>query len=503
MFNNQFFGPRNGFEFRDWQSECGDAYAADVMRFRESFGVEVQHRFTVIAGTGSGKTKAVAGLAAWLLNMRFIDQIVFVCPNRAIRRKTQKDLRHFFNIHLAVFHKAKHKEGIPREVQGYILTYGALRSDPTLHRRICSRTATLVIFDEIHHLGDESAWGAAAEEAFGKVPFVIGMSGTPYRSDNRRIPFVLYEDAKDESGLLQFRADYSYNLGRAVADGVCRDPLFVFHRGKVRIRPDTDAGEIEVTFDDTRVSEAISALRLCGAVRYGAETRRRMLADALARCRDERRKVIIFLGGDTEGDQTPSEDARIFLPEELITLGISPTEFEIVTGDDKEAHGKIESFGASEKWILISINMVSEGVDIAELSAAIFLTSITAKQTTVQRIGRILRRMGEDDPFADALVFMFGDPNYKRLEDEIRAIITHEVCLKRAKRGDGEAATGGDGTRRQRAEAVGIEGGQIETTKFHGVEIPIRVIDDAREELRRRGLPSTMLYAFLQVTCKV
>lgn len=505
MFSNQYFGPRNGFEFRAWQGAAGECYSDSVRRFRASFGSNVQHRFTLVAGTGSGKTKAVGGLAAWLLNARLVDQLVFVCPNRSIRRKTQKDFKTFFNIDLRVFHKRKHEDGIPREVQGYILTYAHMMQDPTLHRRICQRVPTLVIFDEIHHLGDDGTWGASAEEAFGKVPFVIGVSGTPYRSDNRRIPFVTYEEKADQEGVICFRADppfgYAYNLGRAVDDGVCRKPIFLFSGGTVRLRFGTDTGTREVSFDDTGISAEESALRLKGAVRYGATTRRKMLGEALERCRAEGRKAIIFLGGDTEGEQTPTQDAREFLPLELCELGLTPAEFEVVTGDDPESHAKIEEFGASDKWVLVSINMVSEGVDIPELSAAVFLTSITAKQTTVQRIGRVLRHRGDDETHHDGLIFMFADPVYRHITEEIETIIEHEVTLKRPRGSESNGANGG-GEAKFRAEAIGIDGGEIVMAKVKDLEVPIAKLEAAKDELRRRGLPSTVLHAFLLVTTK-
>ena len=186
------------------------------------------------------------------------------------------------------------------------------------------------------------------------------------------------------------------------------------------------------------------------------------------------------------------------MPLELEALGIKPHEYEVVTGDDREAHAKIEGFGASEKWILVSINLVSEGTDIPEVSAGIFLTSITAKQTTIQRIGRLLRLMGPEDPFVNSLIFMFGDCDYKLLEEEIRTEIAQEIKLKAAR---GESAKPGEGTenKRRRAEAIGIEGGHIETVKFHGMEVPIQKIDAARAKLRECGLPSTMLYAWLKL----
>lgn len=494
LFANEFYGPREGLEPREWQMECLSRYMQDVSRFREAFSEQGQHRFCLYAGTGSGKTKVAGLLMAFLLNSKLVDQVVFVCPNRSIRRKAQKDLKHFFNVHLAGFNARKHRDGIPRAIEGYILTYAHLMQDPTLHRRICTRVRTLVVFDEIHHLGDSNGWGDSAKEAFDRIPFVVGLSGTPYRSDNVVIPFVTYSD-QDESGLLKFQADYTYSLGRAVSDGVCRDPQFIFHDGRVKIRLESDGPEIHATFDSA-VNDTIKSLRLRGAVRYNAETRRGMLAAALERCRAEGRKVIVFLGGDTESDRTPTEDARELLPLELHDLGIQPHEYEVITGDDKEAQAKIEAFGASEKWILVSINMVSEGTDIPELSAAIFLTSITAKQTTVQRIGRVLRMQGEDDHFVNALIFMFGDPDFKALEEEIRTEISQEIRLRKTK---SESEKGGAVEERRRAESIGVEGGHIVTVKFHGMELPIQKLGAAREDLRSRGLPSTMLFAWLKL----
>lgn len=497
LFRDQTFGNRNGFEAREWQGECLEKYLAHLDAFREAFGELTQHRFCIYAGTGSGKTKMAGMLASHLLNVKFVDQVVVVCPNRSIRRKTHKDLLQYFGIDLSVFHATRHRDGIPRTKQGYILTYSHLISDPTLHRRITGVTPTVVIFDEIHHLGDSNGWGDATKEAFDRCACVISLTGTPYRSDNTVIPYVTYEDA-DESDIRRFRADYVYSLGRAVADSVCRKPLFVFHDAIVRIRTELDAGELEVSFDDSNVNETISSLRLRGAVRYGSESRKTMLARALDRCREENRKVIIFLGGDTEGDQTPRDDACTLLPTELKELGIAPEEFDVVTGDDKDAQSKIEAFGGSTKWILVSINMISEGTDIPEVSAAIFLTSVTAKQTTVQRVGRILRLMGDDDRFKDGLIFMFGDPNMKILADEIEHEIRQEIELQKKRRE--VSPDGKDGERpRRKAESVGISGGEIRTVKFDGKEYSVDVVEEARSEIRTRGLPATMLNAVLSL----
>ena len=40
----------------------------------------------------------------------------------------------------------------------------------------------MVVFDEVHHLGENASWGAAASEAFSSAKARLHLSGTPFRS---------------------------------------------------------------------------------------------------------------------------------------------------------------------------------------------------------------------------------------------------------------------------------------------------------------------------------
>lgn len=509
LFRDQRYSPADGFEPRDWQGECLEAYQASRDTWATAHannGTTHQHRFCLYAGTGAGKTKGVALLVADMLNRKLVGQVVFVCPNRAIKRKAARDLREVFGIDLAGFCARKHRDGIPRTKQGYILTYAHLMSNPALHRAICAPERTLVIFDEVHHLAEKNEWGGKALEAFEAVPYVITMTGTPWRTEGDCIPFVTYEPTNLEK-VVRFSADpdkgtgYTYSLGRAISDGVCRKPVFVWHDGTVKIRTGPNSGETTVTFDDTKVSEAVANLRLRGAVKYGSECRRGMLESSLDATRERKGKAIIFLGGDTEGEQTPTEDATVYLPSELAELGITPDEYVVVTCNDKAAPDKLEAFGTSSAWILISINMVSEGNDIPQLTDEIFLTSVSAFQTTAQRIGRALRLMGEGDPHKDARINMFGDARMKAWAAELDSEIDvwDEINLNRRKREIAEGDGQGDGPQ-FRAEAIGIAGGKVASVTFGGKEYPEPLVRQKREELRRRNLPSTLLYVVVALT---
>lgn len=505
LFQGFSRGLRGGFMPRDWHTEVTTDYSFSVSTWSAAHPTPApgeRHVFTIMGGTGSGKTQASGHLASFMLNHRHVRWVVIVCPNRSILRRTRKVYQDNFGIHIDAFNKATHRRGIGSMTDGYITTYQKILSNPSLHRQICG-PEFLVIFDEVHHLGEKPGWGAAAEEAFGRIRFMVCLTGTPYRSDNTKIPFVTYEPT-ERHGIWRFTADFIYPLGRAVAEEICRKPAFFYHDATVKIRTDDDSGyrviDFRETLDRCPQADFLAGVRLRGAVSFGSTDRKAMLADALFKVRAENRKVIVFLGGDTESDRTPTEDAQVFLPSELQELGYTEDDYEVVTGDSPDAHARIEAFGASKKWILVTINMVSEGVDIPELSAAVFLTSITAKQTTIQRIGRVLRLMGPADPHKEAWIFLFRDKWLYEISDEIEREIQHEARVAKARlKADARSGDADSSEKRYRTEATGVGDGQLVEIKVGTDSFKPEEFDAVRSELRSLDLPSSFLHCYIQL----
>jgi len=96
--------------------------------------------------------------------------------------------------------------GAAREI-GTINTYQSLTPDAVdTHRRMAQVGDTLVIFDEVHHLGEPEgngqrpAWARAAMQFVGEigglqVAGVLNLSGTLWRSSrSERISSVRYEE---------------------------------------------------------------------------------------------------------------------------------------------------------------------------------------------------------------------------------------------------------------------------------------------------------------------
>lgn len=452
--------------------------------------LNARHEYSIVAGTGAGKTAMSAYIANNLFvePVRPIEQATVWVPSAIVAERTVEVYRELFGIHLYLFDASKHAREEPLGYDGYVATYQGLIKNVRLHAALCAEKPTLAVLDEVHHLADGKSWGEAARHAFARARYILSLSGTPYRHDNRRFPFVVFEASEGDDGILRFKPDYEFTLGEAIKAGYCRDVLFHLFDGKVMIRRGNGQDDaVAVSFGE-EVGDAIASDRLRGGVEYGSDIRRNVLRWALERIKADGRKVIIFLGGDARASVKATRDAKECLPAELESLGYSRDEMTIIVDSDPDAPRKMREFENSDRWILISVQMISEGADVPSLSAAIFLTNITTMQTTVQRIGRILRRRGDADPHRVAWAFFLGDERFIRLETEIRTAIRHEIDLSAIGRTD--AKGGGGGGAVHRSEVVGI-GGNFMGVASHGDFYSSQVIEETRQWLQRGHYPST------------
>ena len=105
----------------------------------------------------------------------------------------------------------------------------------------------MVILDEIHHAGHERAWGDGVFQAFELAAKRLSLSGTPFRSDSAKIPFVRY-DVMAEGDLAH--ADYTYGYADALRDGGVVRPVY-FPRVDGQMEWSTPSGDVvRATFGD-------------------------------------------------------------------------------------------------------------------------------------------------------------------------------------------------------------------------------------------------------------
>lgn len=482
VFEPGEYGPRDG-GMRGWHTKARLERERSIAAHPGG-----QHTFNVYAGTGAGKTHWAGLCASVDLNLGRVRRVVVVVYTLPVLDRTREVFRKHFGVHLAEYDGRRHRHGVTSDQQGYILTYAALARKPKTHRKITSYEPTLVIFDEVHHLGDNESCGEAAKLAFGEAPYVVTMTGSPFRPNSTgTIAFANYDPVPDQPGILRYRACYSYPLGKAIAEGHCREPEFRFcDDAEVDITPAGSDRVVRVSFRD-QLSDTLASLRLQGAVKYGAVSRTNFLRRAIEQCRAEGRKVIIFLGGDTVDGRTPTDDAHELLPGELNAMGVGSGEIAVITGRTKAPHLVMRKFQASEtQWVMITVNRISEGADCPELSAAIFLTTWTSDLSFIQRLGRILRYRGPGD-FATAVAYLFAHPSSVAAAEVIKAEFkAHQAVGEQRERREPQVGDGGPPAKP--AQAIGISGGEITMVVRNGHRYRADLDARVQQMLKAQGL---------------
>jgi superfamily II DNA or RNA helicase len=193
-----------------------------------------RHQKIVVAGVtpGGGKTLMSAIFANVLADHSMIEQVLVVVPNDPLR------LQMFQSFHDPSRGLCRYLGRVGGQRQGNlpglgapfgtVVTYQALTSDVALKRwvRWASKKRTLVIFDECHHLCEQKAWVRAAEKLVEASRLVLMMSGTLWRWDEERIPFVTY----DSSG--KAAIDIRYSRTDALREKAILPVEFRFFDGK-------------------------------------------------------------------------------------------------------------------------------------------------------------------------------------------------------------------------------------------------------------------------------
>jgi superfamily II DNA or RNA helicase len=286
---------------------------------------------------------------------------------------------------------------------------------PAIHRRRCAESPTLLIADEPHHMGEQASWGRSTLDAFASARFRLLLSGTPFRSDNTPIPWVGYDD----DGVS--RADYAYGYTDALLDGVCRPVTFHTYGGDMEWMSD---GKRRKADFEVVLPPAEAARRLRTALDPDGDWIAHVLRDAHAqlvelRAGDHPDAGGLVIAADKEhAERLADQLARV--------TGDRP---EVVTSDAPDASQRIARFSAGSGAWLVSVLMVSEGVDVPRLRVGVYATAARTELFFRQVIGRFIRRTPAPR-HQMSHVFLPSDPTLKRLAVEIEEERNHALVLE-------------------------------------------------------------------------
>jgi len=371
-------------QFQEWNKplrKWQDYAFRDYLQFEDK-------NFLTVATPGAGKTTFALRIAHHLLSTQICERILIICPTSHLKEQW-KWAAHAVGIDIDASFENSMGAGEASDYNGVVVTYHAIASLPQLHRNLCARKKTFVICDEIHHAGDDRTWGDALREAVEPAEKRLLLSGTPFRSDNSKIPFVRYENNIS-------RADFNYGYGYALSDRVCRPVLFPSYEGHIEwVRSSGEIVKSRLTEDGT---PSIEDERLRLALSAKGEWIKQVIADADNKLQQVRIKHRDAGGLIITMDQRHAREVAEII--ENIT-GETPI---IAVSDEPDSSDKIARFAGTGKhkgcaeskkrWI-VAVKMVSEGVDIPRLRVAVYATTIATELFFRQAVGRVVRWINE------------------------------------------------------------------------------------------------------------
>lgn len=445
----------------------------------------------IVATPGAGKTVLALMVAHMMLHNGVVERVVVVCPTDHLRKQWANAAARV-GIDLDPFWSNADGVEAP-DFFGAVVTFQQVSFAPDLYRMNCTRK-TLVIFDEIHHAGDELSWGKVLREAFEPATSRVSLSGTPFRSDNNTIPFVTYMDGRS-------CADFTYGYRDALAEGVCRPVYFPSYEGRIQWLS-SDGEEKDFSLLDP-IARGKAAERLRATLSVRGNWLRGVLAEAnekLSTIRSESHPdaagLVIAI------DQEHAKRIGQLLRE------ITNVEPVVAISEAPDASDRIKRFAKSSARWVVAVKMISEGVDIPRLRVGVYATNIQSELFFRQAVGRFVRVIdGLDEQ--SAYFYIPADSVLVRYALQIKEERDHLLSERIEKYGltthpvnGGEVTTGGGGFENGGASIFTPLGSDLKPhdTIFDGAAFTAEDLARAETVSREMGLnmPHAQIAALLR-----
>lgn len=403
---------------RPWQAECRNKALAWFQNGNKTFLMNV--------APGGGKTKASCVIAKDLLESGEIDCVVAIAPRRSVVHQWADDFQAICGRTMLQI------TGNDQDLQAYpgvdfAITWSALGDASSAFYQICQNKRVLALCDEHHHAGRDAAWGDGADNAFADAKYTLVLTGTPIRSDGSESVWMAY----DNRGRIDHPSDGTFTLsyGEAVDLGYCRPITFHRHEGNFTVL--FNDGE-EAAVSGSQGAEINDNVRRVPALQRALEFYKLactpIFTDTGMPCTDSYQATMLEWGIQK------LDELRLRMPKAgglVIAHNIEMAEYmadliQILEGERPfvvhnqiaRADQKIKAFKTSSNRWLVSVGMVSEGVDIPRLRVLVYLPNARTELAFRQAMGRVVRNDGPNDD-TRAYVVM---PAHRIFEDYARRV---------------------------------------------------------------------------------
>jgi len=415
---------------REWQMDALETALAAIMRGGTA---------TVAAAPGAGKTVFAGLVFEALRELDVVDRMVALVPRRGLVTQWAQKLIAQRHVEL------KPHSAIERRGQaGVVVTYQSLGNPDALdtHLREAERSRTLLVLDEVHHIGErpggeQPAWSRNVGRLAGNVAAhdlnvagVLNLSGTLWRSaQNEAISTVLYRTVDDNR--LQSLVDFEVTVEELVGRGELR-PIDLYRLGaQVRMADyqslETVVGDLS-DLDEQPARTALSSLSSVGQWRTAFVSSVLNRLEAAHKALDGYHAKALIVAHR----QDAARALRDEVDRQMQERGLRPLA-ELAISDEQDAADVLEAFRKQKRpGVLCTVDMAGEGYDCPEIAvigwASNKLTSLYVRQVTARAM-RVTDRERELNYVIPAAVVI---PDVQELVDQLVAYLapyTHEVLV--------------------------------------------------------------------------
>ena len=379
-------------QLRKWQAEA-------IEKALSYFDKKKKNLFLINAAPGSGKTRAACVLAQRLFEKQLIDRVFVIAPLSKVVDQWEDDFADFTGKYMT---RLSVDEIMGDGAFDRSLTWNAVGNFLGEIQAVCRDQKVLVVCDEIHHAAEGKTWGMNLRDAFADAKFILALTGTLARSDNKDIALLNPHPTEE--------ASYTLTYGEAIKKGYCRPVYFHRHESEFTCKL-RDGGSAIVSSKKDELKPIISNIK--GGKFFEKTHNFERLIYYFDRHKDGKPKINGYHGAMLlEGnellneirDRHPNAGGLIVAPskegaEYMCDLLLKMKEKPILVHDGiDDAKRRIDRFRKSKtlKW-LVSVKMVSEGVDIPRLRFLLYIPSAMTEVFFRQAIGRVVRQEFNND----------------------------------------------------------------------------------------------------------
>ncbi|PKH86906.1 DEAD/DEAH box helicase [Colwellia sp. Bg11-28] len=353
--------------------------------------------------TGAGKSTVATEISYFLLENNVIDYIIYAAPQTNVCNSMRKSLEQKFN---------KTFDGLAFS-GGICVTYANQNYTRTKAIEIAKKHRVLLILDEVHHLcGEEievsNSWGEMILVLSKHSNKVLSMSGTLFRSDNRPISCIEYTDNTPS-------VDIQYSLAEGIRDNINKIPHIVSYDISDGIGGDSKLS-IETLINEKKV--------IYSELLWNKNIINQLLFDANEKLHDIRLSIKNASG--LVVCKNVSHARMVY----MLLKYVYKQKVKIVSSAHRDPERTITTFKNSEDLWLVSVDMVSEGVDIPRIQVIVYLTNKMTKILFSQIFGRSLRiNTSHLNHTQNSWLYCLAHPKLLKFSDEMAQMLPRQEIL--------------------------------------------------------------------------